>query len=795
MATASSSGLLCRQFKNRGKALNVSFIVNETSQHRPCIDAAAVVVPVNTKRVPTGQPTGQPSFLPTFKTLSPSIIQSLSTNRSLGLLAVVLLVGLIRFSPLVTAYTSKKEKPKACHLYDILVILSEEEEAVMENIRHDDIMYFEEVSKGNTPPVWMMNSSPQILMKGVQVQFTDRHALLPSRQVGDDTYGHDNREMIELKGKGNSKDRALKAKATSHKTNNLSILELGTIVNVRYAKDTNDEDQPVTALNNGKSRPRKVKQIAVQSVGHKERRVVPLLKLPLPVLSPEYQNPPHMDLILSSFPKAGWDDTYEREEGRDAEISFDDGSYCLGLTQESQEIEEKRRRKREKLFALQDESARTSADYLSSMQGDRSLDIELLTFNITPPNLSPIGLKTPPHITNSRPDKHNHNHISRTFLNTQHSDGSDISSYGCEGDEDEDSEVGDSEKGAGGRNKKLDHRSIAEIRQSTVISNLSDSFCISDVGSSCRVSHNSSGMVSLGSDSADEDSAKNSLRVNGSGQGKGSGLGQGPTCKKTEDTYYTVRVCAALYCILKYCIVFPHMLFLTHLSLPPCFPPPLPSLSSFPLYAVLDVDDIDAESGCGSEKRTQSRSKIAPSDQPMRLGWRCFSPNSNTASTAGKNNAILNIQSVDDGSRCSSPLFCPSLFGSEMGDPHRKRELEREFGINDTQTCIYDAELGSDSAGEGGKQGDVGSFTPGRLKVKAKEVKKDIYEEKEDKKSAGKGKGAPRGTAVAAVGAGKDVRPAVNIKGKKPFSLPNPRPEPPTFEGFEKRRRSGDRLL
>jgi hypothetical protein len=542
MATASSSGLLCRQFKNRGKALNVSFIVNETAQHTPCIDAAVVVVPVNTKRVPTGQPTAQPTYSPTFRTLAPSLIQSLSTNRSLGLLAVVLLVGLVRLSPLLSAYISKTERPKACHLYDILVILSEEEEAVIENIRHDDIMYFEEASKGDTAPVWMMNSSPQILMKGMQVQFTDRHALLPPRQVDDDTYGHDTSTMIEFKGKGNSKDRALKAKALSNKSNHLSVLELGTIVNVRYAKGMGEKDQPVTALNNGKSRPRKVKQIAVQSVGHKARRVVPLLNLPLPVPSPEVKNPPHMDIILSSFPKAGWDDTYEREEGRVADISFDDGSYCLGLTQESQEIEEKKRRKREQLFALQDESARASADYLSGMQGDRSLDIELLTFNITPPNLSPIGLKTPPH-NDTHPDKHAHRHIARTFLNTQHTDGSDLSSYGGEGDEDQDSEEGDSENGAGGGRggrRKPNHRSIAEIKHSTVVSNLSDSFCISDVGSSCRASHNSSGMVSLGSDSADEGIAKNFPRENGSERGKASGPGQGPKCKPTERTHNVV---------------------------------------------------------------------------------------------------------------------------------------------------------------------------------------------------------------------------------------------------------------
>lgn len=130
----------------------------------------------------------------------------------------------------------------------------------------------------------------------------------------------------------------------------------------------------------------------------------------------------------------------------------------------------------------------------------------------------------------------------------------------------------------------------------------------------------------------------------------------------------------------------------------------------------MDADDIDTESGYESMPRSAE-----DQNQPIRLGWRCFSPNArsmnSTAVSASASERTMSDGS-GSGSRCSSPFYSPSLFGSSVGDTSCKRELEREFGINATQTCIYAADGDSDAAGSCNLEveEETENFTPGRLK-------------------------------------------------------------------------------
>ena len=96
----------------------------------------AKVIPV--KRYPTTQPYSQPTTIPLPP---PTIRQHLVTIHFIGYLFIILVLACLRCAPVIIACCTKDLAPKRSHLYDILVILNDSEEAVFQNVRHEDIVF------------------------------------------------------------------------------------------------------------------------------------------------------------------------------------------------------------------------------------------------------------------------------------------------------------------------------------------------------------------------------------------------------------------------------------------------------------------------------------------------------------------------------------------------------------------------------------------------------------------------------------------------------------------------------
>jgi hypothetical protein len=129
---------------------------------------------------PTGQPSSSPSHIPTE---APTIKPIIATGSFIGFLAIVVLIAIIRFSPsLIDVVYPKLFEPKN-HLYNILVVIDDNEEAVLQNIRHQDIVYYRRTvfvdrEEGNQISDWTTNKASDLLEKRFEVQFIDVYNLL-----------------------------------------------------------------------------------------------------------------------------------------------------------------------------------------------------------------------------------------------------------------------------------------------------------------------------------------------------------------------------------------------------------------------------------------------------------------------------------------------------------------------------------------------------------------------------------------------------------------------------------------
>lgn len=106
------------------------------------------------KEYPTSQPTSQPTTIPLPP---PTSRQHLVTVHFIGYLFIILVLACLRCAPVIIACCTKDLLPKRSHLYDILVILNDTEEAVFQNVRHEDIVFSR---RYNTP----YNMKSSILM-------------------------------------------------------------------------------------------------------------------------------------------------------------------------------------------------------------------------------------------------------------------------------------------------------------------------------------------------------------------------------------------------------------------------------------------------------------------------------------------------------------------------------------------------------------------------------------------------------------------------------------------------------
>lgn len=125
---------------------------------------------------PTGQPTSRPS------SYRPIIKPTLLSQKMIGFLVIMCLIGVLRFIPSLIDVFSTKKAPKGGHLYNILVVLNVEEMAILENIRHEDISFFRKmtVESADDSLNWKMNDSSNILEKHQEVRFFDVYDLLGS---------------------------------------------------------------------------------------------------------------------------------------------------------------------------------------------------------------------------------------------------------------------------------------------------------------------------------------------------------------------------------------------------------------------------------------------------------------------------------------------------------------------------------------------------------------------------------------------------------------------------------------
>ena len=176
---AITSPKLCNLFVDRLIELNVSSITTPSGLRSA--GAVCLGLPVFTVAVPatTHHPSHIPSSQPTATTIHTHVTHEFFKTNFIGILSIVLLIGVLRFNTIFVILPIKKRKPS--HLYDILVVISDGQEAILENIRHEDIFFFRKITQTKdafTDNIWMMNVSIDPLERRFEVQFLDQYDLL-----------------------------------------------------------------------------------------------------------------------------------------------------------------------------------------------------------------------------------------------------------------------------------------------------------------------------------------------------------------------------------------------------------------------------------------------------------------------------------------------------------------------------------------------------------------------------------------------------------------------------------------
>lgn len=173
---------LCTLFVSRAIELNVTFMATTTG-----LKSAGALCGVRANArfedtvTVTSSPSADPTAAPTAHSSTPRPTPAtLFSSTFVGVITIVILVGFLRLNPTLATIIMAKEKPRAGHLYDILVVISDEEEAIIENIRHEDIVFLRRIAKDDIDQTdsWMMNTSAEALEARFEVQFYDHYDLL-----------------------------------------------------------------------------------------------------------------------------------------------------------------------------------------------------------------------------------------------------------------------------------------------------------------------------------------------------------------------------------------------------------------------------------------------------------------------------------------------------------------------------------------------------------------------------------------------------------------------------------------
>ena len=187
VGVAVSQGTLCSQLETSAGQYNVSSLMPSIAINSLCFQTpifATVFVP-GTSQLPTASPSGTaliPPAVPTDDAEKRKFIEF----KTVVLLAFMVLIGILRFGPSLRDIYAVKKVPPSDHLYSILVVLNDEENAVLENIRHADIAFYRELNFDYQEHAgWMMNTTGEIFEKRQEVQFFDIYGLLGKSE----TYG------------------------------------------------------------------------------------------------------------------------------------------------------------------------------------------------------------------------------------------------------------------------------------------------------------------------------------------------------------------------------------------------------------------------------------------------------------------------------------------------------------------------------------------------------------------------------------------------------------------------------
>ena len=169
---------LCTLFVSRAMELNVTFMMTTSGLEKAGAMCGVRAAARMEKPIETVSPTSIPTAGPTpHSTPTPA---TLFSSTFVGIITMVLLVGVLRLNPTLATIILPKEKPKTGHLYDILIVVSDEEEAIIENIKHEDIVFLRRIAKceNDQTDAWMMNTSSEPLEARFEVQFYDHFDLL-----------------------------------------------------------------------------------------------------------------------------------------------------------------------------------------------------------------------------------------------------------------------------------------------------------------------------------------------------------------------------------------------------------------------------------------------------------------------------------------------------------------------------------------------------------------------------------------------------------------------------------------
>jgi hypothetical protein len=182
-------GIFCNEVMKSGKLNTVPFLLLP-------ISIGAIGAICNTENEPTfktvfirryeRQPSSMPSASPSEQpTHSPTPVKPhLITIGFLGFLSIICLIGCLRIYPAIFTFFAVMKT--VCHKYDILLMI-DNDEVIIENINHDDIVYFrrtcieEDYHKLN----WVINANRDVLEKRFEVKFFDHYDLLNAEGMMD----------------------------------------------------------------------------------------------------------------------------------------------------------------------------------------------------------------------------------------------------------------------------------------------------------------------------------------------------------------------------------------------------------------------------------------------------------------------------------------------------------------------------------------------------------------------------------------------------------------------------------